>query len=113
MPPSLFVSNTDPLGEQIQRGFPRVKVVKTLHTMNAFVMAAPSLIAGGDHTLFVCGNDHEAKAQVTDILRSFGWRDVIDLGDITSARGTESYVSLWLRLWGALQIPMFNIKVVR
>jgi predicted dinucleotide-binding enzyme len=113
MPPSLFVSNTDSLGEQIQRAFPGVKVVKTLHTMNAFVMADPSLIAGGDHTVFVCGNDHEAKAQVTDILRSFGWRDVIDLGDITSARGTESYVSLWLRLWGALQIPMFNIKVVR
>jgi len=64
-------------------------------------------------TVFLCGNAHEAKAQVTDILRSFGWRDVIDLGDITSARGTESYVSLWLRLWRALQVPMFNIKVVR
>ena len=100
MPPSLFVSNTDSLGEQIQRGFPGVKVVKPLHTMNAFVMADPSLIADGDHTVFVCGNDHEAKAQVTDMLRSFGWRDVIDLGDITSARGTEGYVSLWLRVRG-------------
>ena len=87
--------------------------MKTLHTTNAFVMVDPSLIAGGDHTVFVCGNDQEAKAQVTEILRSFVWRYVIDLGDITSARGTESYLPLWLRLWGALQIPMFNIKVVR
>jgi len=43
-------------------------------------MVDPSLIAGGDHSVFVCGNDHEAKAQVTDILGSFGRRDVIDLG---------------------------------
>jgi 8-hydroxy-5-deazaflavin:NADPH oxidoreductase len=50
---------------------------------------------------------------VTELLHSFGWRDVIDLGDITSARGAESYLPLWLRLWGALQVPMFNIKVVR
>ena len=113
MPPSLFVSNTDSLGEQIQRAFPAVKVVKTLNTMNAFVMADPSLVAEGDHSVFLCGNDAQAKEQVTEILRSFGWRDVIDLGDITSARGTESYLPLWLRLWGALQVPAFNMKVVR
>jgi predicted dinucleotide-binding enzyme len=113
MPPSLFVSNTDSLGEQIQRAFPALKVVKALNTMNAFVMADPSLVAGGDHSVFLCGDDAQAKEQVTAILRSFGWRDVIDLGDITSARGTESYLPLWLRLWGALQVPMFNIKVVR
>jgi 8-hydroxy-5-deazaflavin:NADPH oxidoreductase len=113
MPPTLFVSNTDSLGEQIQRAFPAVRVVKALNTMNAFVMADPSLLAGGDHSVFVCGNDDQAKKQVAEILRSFGWRDVIDLGDITSARGTESYLPLWLRLWGALQAPMFNIKVVR
>lgn len=113
MPPSLFVSNTDSLGEQIQRAFPAVKIVKTLNTMNAFVMADPSLVADGDHSVFLCGNDAQAKEQVTEILRSFGWRDVIDVGDITSARGTESYLPLWLRLWGALQVPAFNIKVVR
>jgi predicted dinucleotide-binding enzyme len=113
MPPSLFVSNTDSLGEQIQGALPGVRVVKALNTMNAFVMADPSLVADGDHSVFVCGNDADAKEQVTEILRSFGWRDVIDLGDITSARGVESYLPLWLRLWGALQVPMFNIKVVR
>ena len=113
MPPSLFVSNTDSLGEQIQRALPRVKVVKALNTMNAFVMADPSLVAGGKHTVLVCGNDEEAKAQVTEILRLFGWRDVIDLGDITSARGTESYLPLWLRVWAALGTGTFNIAVVQ
>jgi 8-hydroxy-5-deazaflavin:NADPH oxidoreductase len=113
MPPSLLVSNTDSLGEQIQRAFPRARVVKALNTMNAFVMADPSLVTGGDHSVFACGNDAQAKEQVAEILRSFGWRDVIDLGDITSSRGAEMYLPLWLRLWGALQVPMFNIKVVR
>jgi 8-hydroxy-5-deazaflavin:NADPH oxidoreductase len=113
MPPSLSVSNTDSLGEQIQRAFPDVRVVKALNTMNAFVMADPSLVAGGEHTVFVSGNDEAAKAQVTEILRSFGWKDVIDLGDITTARGTEMYLPLWLRLWGALGTGTFNISVAR
>ena len=113
MPPSLFVSNTDSLGEQIQRTFPTVKVVKTLNTMNTFLMANPQQLAQGDHTVFVSGNDAEAKAQVTDILHEFGWADVIDLGDITTARGTEMLVPIWLRLWGALGTGLFNVKVVR
>jgi 8-hydroxy-5-deazaflavin:NADPH oxidoreductase len=113
MPPSLSVSNTDSLGEQIQRAFPSAKVVKTLNTVNAFVMADPSLVAGGEHTVFLSGNDGESKAQVTAILRSFGWRDILDLGDITTARGTEMYLPLWLRLWGALGTGTFNISVVR
>ena len=113
MPPSLFVSNTDSLGEQIQRAFPNVKVVKTLNTMNAFVMAHPQQLAQSDHSVFVSGNDAEAKARVSDILRAFGWADVIDLGDISTARGTEMYLPIWLRLWGALGTGLFNIKVVR
>ena len=113
MPPSLFVSNTDSLGEQIQLAFPTVRVVKALNTMNAFVMADPSLLAAGDHSVFVSGNDEQAKARVTEILRSFGWKDVIDLGDITTARGTEMYLPLWLRLWGALGTGTFNISVMR
>lgn len=113
MPPSLFVSNTDSLGEQIQLAFPTVRVVKALNTMNAFVMTDPSLVAGGEHSVFVSGNDEQAKARVTEILRSFGWKDVIDLGDITTARGTEMYLPLWLRLWGALGTGTFNISVMR
>lgn len=114
MPPSLSVVNTDSLGEQIQRAFPQVKVVKTLNTMNVAVMVSPHLVANGEHEAFVCGNDKEAKAQVTDLLtKGFGWKHVIDLGDITGARGTEMILPLWLRLWGTLQTPMFNFKIAR
>jgi predicted dinucleotide-binding enzyme len=113
MPPSLSIVNTDSLGEQIQRAFPNVKVVKTLNTMNAFVMAHPQQLADGDHSVFMSGNDAQAKAHVTEILRAFGWSDVIDLGDITTARGTEMLLPIWLRLWGALGTGLFNVKVVR
>ena len=114
MPPSLFVANTDSLGEQLQRALPQTKVVKTLNTVNAFLMVDPQQLAGGDHTMFVAGNDAGAKAEVTRILKEqLGWKDVIDLGDITMARGTEMWLPLWVRLWGALQSPMFNLKIVR
>ena len=113
MPPSLFVSNTDSLGEQIQKRFPEARVVKALNTMNAYLMVDPSQVADGDHTVFVSGNDADAKADVTDLLRSFGWEDVIDLGDITTARGTEMVLPIWVRLFSALDNPMFQFKVVR
>jgi 8-hydroxy-5-deazaflavin:NADPH oxidoreductase len=114
MPPTLTVANTDSLGEQIQRAVPNVRVVKTLNTVNAFLMVDPQQLAGGDHTMLVSGNDAAAKAEVTRYLKDwFGWRDVIDLGDITTARGSEMWLPLWSRLWGALKTPMFNLKVVR
>jgi len=113
MPPSLSVCNTDSLAEQIQRAFPGLRVVKALNTTNASVMANPSAVGGGDHTLFICGNEAQAKATVVALLRTFGWKDIVDVGDITAARGTEMLLPLWLRLFGALQTPMFNFKVVR
>jgi 8-hydroxy-5-deazaflavin:NADPH oxidoreductase len=113
MPPTLLVSNTDSLGEQIQRRFPEAKVVKTLHTMNAQLMVDPAQLAATDHTVFVGGDDAEAKATVTELLRSFGWTDIIDLGGITTARGTEMLLPIWVRLFGALQKPIFNFKIVR
>lgn len=114
MPPSLTVANTDSLGEQIQRALPAAKVVKTLDTVNAFLMVDPRQLAGGDHTMFVCGNDAAAKTEVTRLLKEgFGWIDVLDVGDITNSRGLEMWVPFWARLYGALGTPMFNIKVVR
>jgi 8-hydroxy-5-deazaflavin:NADPH oxidoreductase len=114
MPPSLTVCNTDSTGEQIQRAFPAIKVVKALNTVTAFLMVDPGQVNGGDHTLFIAGNDGAAKEQVTGWLREwFGWRDILDLGDITNARGTEMYLTLWLRAWGALGTGMFNVKVVK
>ncbi len=112
-PPTLFVCNTDSLAEQIQRDFPGARVVKTLNTVTASVMVDPSSLAGGRHAAFVSGNDDDAKAVVTDLLKdSLGWRNVIDLGDITSARAAEMYLPLWLRLYGSVGNPMFNLDIV-
>jgi hypothetical protein len=114
MPPSLTVCNTDSLGEQIQRAFPAVKVVKTLNTMNAVLMVNPNLVAGGDHHVFVSGNDPDAKSIVAGFLKSwFGWKNIIDMGDITTARGTEMLLPVWVRLWGTLKTPMFNFKIAQ
>jgi predicted dinucleotide-binding enzyme len=113
MPPTLTVANTDSLAEQIQRAFPGARVVKTLNTMTAALMVDPGQLAGGDHSVFVSGDDPDAKAQVVALLTDgFGWRQVVDLGGITSARGAEMYLALWLRLFGALGTPMVNLKVV-
>ena len=112
-PPSLLVKDTDSLGEQLQRRFPRLRVVKALNTVNATVMAYPEDLDDGDHTVFVSGNDAEAKAEVTSLLASLGHTDIIDLGDITTARGTEMYLSLWVRLMSTLGTAQFSIKVVR
>ena len=112
-PPTLSVKDTDSLAEQIQRAFPDAKVVKTLNTLNAVLMVDPAELAGGDHTIFVSGDDAEAKATATELLRSFGWQDIIDLGDLSTARGTEMLLPVWLRLMNALGTPAFNFKIVR
>ncbi len=111
-PPTLAIVNTDSLGEVIQRGLPRTQVVKTLNTVNNSIMINPGLIRG-QHAVFVSGNDAGAKGKVKDILRSFGWQQIIDLGDITSARGPEQYLPLWLRLWSNLGTSEFNIAVLK
>jgi 8-hydroxy-5-deazaflavin:NADPH oxidoreductase len=111
-PPNLAIANTDSLGEMLQRGLPNTFVVKTLNTVNNAVMINPGLIRG-PHAVFVSGNDAKAKGKVKDILRSFGWQQIIDLGDISSARGPEQYLPLWLRLWKQLGTAEFNIAVVK
>lgn len=114
MPPSLTVANTDSLGEQIQRTFPQARVVKTLNTVNAAVMVRPEEAGDGGHDMFVCGNDDAAKTQVTTWLREwFGWRSIIDLGDITGARALEMYLPLWVRLMTTLGDASFNVRIVR
>jgi predicted dinucleotide-binding enzyme len=113
MPPRLSVCNDDSLGEQIQRALPATRVVKALNTVTAGLMVNPGLVADGEHHLFICGNDAQAKAQVSAWLRDwFGWRNVMDLGDITAARGTEMLMPFWLRAWGALGSPLFNYRIV-
>jgi hypothetical protein len=112
MPPTLSVCNTTSLAEQIQAKFPGAKVVKTLNTTNAQIMVNPTLVPG-EHDVFVSGNDADAKARVIELLRSFGWKNIIDLGDITSARGTEMILPLWLRLFGAFKSPNLNFHIAR
>jgi predicted dinucleotide-binding enzyme len=113
MPPTLFVSNDDSLGERVQRAFPNARVVKTLNTISCSVMVDAARVPG-EHTVFMSGNDTAAKKQVESILREwFGHRHILDLGDITTARGTEAYLHLWLRAWSALGTADFNVHVVR
>jgi len=114
LPPSLFVCNTDSLGEQIQNRFPGLKVVKSLNTMNVYIQMNPGSLPG-DHNVFVSGNDKDAKAMVKELLISIGWREqtIIDLGDITSARGTEMLLPIWVRLWSTLGDINFNFHIQR
>lgn len=111
-PPTLFVKDTDSLGEQIQRAFPEAKVVKTLNTLTASLMVDPKSL-GESSTIFVSGDDAVAKATVVELLESFGHDDVIDLGPLETARGTEMILPVWLRLMGTLGTGAFNFKVVR
>jgi len=111
-PPSLFVKDTDSLGEQIQRAFPEARVVKALNTLTADLMVNPKEL-GAASTIFMAGNDAAAKASVTELLQSFGHSDVIDLGDISGARGTEMLLPVWLRLMGTLGTANFNFSIVR
>ena len=113
-PPSLTVCNTNSLGEELQRAFPELKVVKGLNTLTCFLMVAPRQLPG-EHHIFLCGNDAAAKQEVRKLLSTFGWADneMIDLGDITNARGTEQLLPIWVRLYGTFQDPMFNFSIVR
>ena len=114
MPPSLSICNKDSLAEQVQKAFPEAHVVKSLNTMNCNIMLNPSLVSG-DHNVFMSGNSAEAKKKVADLLHSCGWKreNIIDLGDITTARGTEMLLPIWLRLYGAFGNPNFNFHIQR
>jgi 8-hydroxy-5-deazaflavin:NADPH oxidoreductase len=111
-PPTLFVANTDSLAELIQAAFPAVHVVKAWNTMTAGLMTNPAAVAGGDHSLMICGNDEAAKTAFVQIARGFGWKHIVDLGDLTGARAMEAYVTVWVRAMTALGTPMFNVKFV-
>lgn len=111
-PPSLFVGQEDSLGERIQRRFPNARVVKSLNTLTADLMLNPAALTAPS-TVFVGGDDADAKALVTSLLRESGHTDVIDLGGIESSRAAEHYLLLWIRLMGSLGTPTFNLSIVR
>ncbi len=111
-PPSLSVSNTDSLAEKVQRAFPDTRVVKSLNTLNANLMVHPETLPEPT-SVFVSGDDAEAKALVSELLTALGHQDVIDLGDLSTARGTEMWLPLWLRIMGSLGTAEFNLRIVR
>lgn len=117
MPPTLLegLNNTNSLGEEIQKEFPGSKVVKTFNTMWCGLMVNPGLVGKGDHVNYISGNDNDAKSRVKALIKEFGWRDenLIDLGDITAARATESILLIWVRLMGAINTGAFNFKIVK
>jgi len=114
MPPSLFTSTSESLGEQAQQLLTTSHVVKALNHVNAGLMVDAKQVADGDHDALICGNDAGAKARVSELLKDwFGWQRVIDLGDITASRAMEHYLALWLRLMGSLGTFKFSLKVVK
>lgn len=114
LPPTLTIANTDSLGEQIQRAYPETRVVKSLTSVYYQVMTDPSRVPG-PHSIFVAGNNAEAKQRIQELLTQFGWPadSVIDLGDITGARGVEMYSRLFFTLYNAFGTFDFNINVTR
>jgi len=102
----------EPLGELIQRSFPDLRLVKTLNSVSAHLMVDPASLPPG-HTVFVAGNDEAAKAEVTALLRSFGWQDIVDLGDLSASRAMEQLIPLWMRLEEKLGGPDFQLSVIR
>jgi predicted dinucleotide-binding enzyme len=113
MPPSLTIANDDSLGERLQRAYPKARIVKALNTMWCGLMVNPRMLPDSHHT-FVSGDDADAKAKVGELLRAMGWRDeeIVDLGGISTARGTEMYLPLWVRIYGAKGTGAFNLKLV-
>lgn len=82
------------LGEEVQRMLPLTKVVKTLNYLHNYLMTHPDELPE-PITGFYCGNDKEAKAEVAKLLADFGWRDTMDLGDISMSRYTEMLGAFW------------------
>jgi predicted dinucleotide-binding enzyme len=114
MPPTLFVGNTDSLAEQLQRAFPEAKVIKAFNTLTAALMVEPNSLASGEHRLFICGNDADAKTYAEALFAEwFGWRDMIDVGDITGARATEALLPLWVHLYMKFGTGNIQFKIVR
>lgn len=111
-PPMISAPQDDSIAEQIQRAHPGARVVKSLNTMTADLMVHPEQLSDPG-SVFVSGDDADAKAVVAGLLRDLGHTDVVDLGDVTTARGAEWLMPAWLRVMGAVGTPLFNWKVVR
>jgi predicted dinucleotide-binding enzyme len=117
MPPRILEDfRIESLGEQVQSAIPQAYVVKALNTINYNLMVDARKVAGGNHNIFICGNDPDAKNKVKHFLvDNFHWtpEGLVDLGDIKAARCTEAIVPFWVMVWQSLGTPLFNFKVVK
>jgi 8-hydroxy-5-deazaflavin:NADPH oxidoreductase len=112
-PPTLSVKDTDSLAEGIQRAFPGTRVVKSLNIVTAQVMVDPSRVGDGSTTMFLAGDDADARSTVRELLEALGWQDVVEFEELSAARGMEMWLPLWVRLMGRLGTADFNLKIVR
>lgn len=101
-----------PLGQAIQETYPDTRVVKTLNSVSAHLMVDPGNLPQ-THAVFIAANDDAAKREVIDLLESFGWQDIIDLGDLTACRAMEQLIPLWMSLEQKFGGPQFNLAIVR
>ncbi|MFD3542454.1 NADPH-dependent F420 reductase [Streptomyces sp. NPDC058662] len=114
--PKLDPCDTDSLGERIQRALPGTRVVKSFVTQEQTTVVDPKAIGAGDHTMFVAGDHDDAKLQACELLRSYGWTDILDLGPLVCARGMEMYAHMHSAIGFGLNQGFgghFGIKVVR
>lgn len=109
----LAVKDGDSLAEEIQRAFPRALVAKTLNTVNCAVMADPSRVGDGDTSIFVASDHQEARRVARELLTALGWRDIVELEELSAARGLEMWLPLWVNLRGRFGTADFNLKLVR
>ncbi len=88
-----FTSPNSSLMERLQSAFPQSHFVKAFNSVGAARMVNPQF-AGGKPTMFICGNDGDAKAFVTGVLDQFGW-EIADMGTAVAARAIEPLAQLW------------------
>jgi 8-hydroxy-5-deazaflavin:NADPH oxidoreductase len=114
MPPFLApaLTNTNSLGEELQKVMSEAHLVKSLNIVSSTIMVS-EYKPGDSPTMFISGNNADAKQETMHLLKAFGWKDIIDLGDITTARGTEMLLPLWVRTMQTLGHPNFAFTVSR
>lgn len=88
-----FTPQNDSLAAQIQRNQAGAHIVKAFNSVGSHSMYKPNF-KDGKPSMFICGNDEKAKAEVADILDSFGW-ETEDMGSIEAAGPIESLCILW------------------
>ncbi|MFF5718121.1 hypothetical protein [Streptomyces buecherae] len=81
--------------------------------MAAELMTNPTTTRHLQQTVFTSGDEPLAKQAVATLLRQLGWRDILDLDPIHTARATEMLLRMWIDVYKALNIDHFGFKVVR